>query len=285
MSVLFVIEKLALMVQYQDLGRFGYLHQGFSHSGAMDETAFAINNRLLGNDENAPQLEIALGGLQLSVIADCTIAISGAYLKPMLNNKPLVNFATCRVLQGDILSFGFAQSGQYLYLAVSGGFTVSPFLGSCSTTKRLNIAPGGALQIGDLLSGGTGLGIKLHGEPRHCLSDFQHNIIEVIPAYQHPAFSAESRQHFISQAFTIQASDRMGTRLSANTPISWTKGELLSEGIVPGAVQILPDGNPIVLQKDAQSIGGYPKIGVVPSASRSLLAQMPVGRKVWFQFV
>lgn len=288
MSSLFLVEKLAPMTQYQDLGRFGHLHNGFSHSGAMDETAFRINNRLLGNDENATQIEFALGGLQLRALADCTIAISGAYLNPTLNGKPLVNFCTCKVEEGDILAFGFVNPkklvGQYAYLTVVGGFSVQSFLGSTSTTQRLNIFPSGELSVGSVLLGATTLSATPRGEPRYQLPNYRSEVIQVIPAYQYNQFSRAARQHFTHQTFTVKATNRMGKKLLAKQPIDYVGHELFSEGIIPGAIQIPPDGNPIVLQKDAQSIGGYPKIGVIVEPHRSLLAQMPVGRELRFIF-
>lgn len=288
MTSLFIIEKLAPITQYQDLGRFGHLDNGFSHSGAMDTLAFRINNRLLDNSDNATQLEIALGGLQLRALADCTIAISGAYLNPTLNGQPLVNFCACRIAVGDILAFAFANpkhlTGQYAYLAVAGGFTVTPFLGSTATTQRLNIFPDGELVVGSVLSGDVILVPKLQGEPRQQLPNYRGKVIKVIPAYQYQQFSAEEKQRFIAQTFTVKATNRMGTKLSAQQPIIYGGEELLSEGITLGAIQIPSDGNPIVLQKDAQSIGGYPKIGIVAEPYRSLLAQLPVGRKVRFAF-
>lgn len=289
MPSLFLIEKLAPMTQYQDLGRFGHLHNGFSHSGAMDMSAFRLNNRLLGNDENATQIEFALGGLQLRALTDCTIAISGAYLNPTLNGKPLENFAVHHVFRGDVLVFGFATdnvSGQYAYLATAGGFDVRPFLGSTATTQRLNLYPNtfsaDALAVYSVLSGNARLAPLSRPRRAESLPDYGCELIEVIPAYQYAQFSDVAKQHFTAQSFTVNATNRMGTKLSAEQPISYDGGELLSEGIIPGAIQIPPDGNPIVLQKDAQSIGGYPKIGVIAEPYRSLLAQMPVGREVRF---
>lgn len=291
MSSLFLIEKLAPITQYQDLGRFGHLHNGFSHSGAMDETAFAINNRLLGNDDNVTQIEIALGGLQVRALADCTIAISGAYLNPTLNGKPLANFASHAILQNDVLAFGFAadnMSGQYAYLAVAGGFEVKPFLDSTATTQRLAIYPnnygGGALGEYSILAGDNRLAPLLHSLPIHQQPDYANTMIEVIPAYQFEQFNEIAKQQFTNQTFIVKATNRMGTKLSAEQPMNYDSGELLSEGIIPGAIQIPPDGNPIVLQKDAQSIGGYPKIGIITEPYRSLLAQSPVGHEVRFQF-
>lgn len=293
MSSLFLIEKLAPMTQYQDLGRFGHLHNGFSHSGAMDETAFAINNRLLGNADNATQIEFALGGLQLRALADCTIAISGAEFNATLNGKPLANFASHTVLQNDVLAFGFAAdtvSGQYAYLAVAGGFAVKPFLDSTATTQRLAIYPnhysgGEALGEYSILAGDNRFAPLLQSLPKHQQPDYANTMIEVIPAYQFEQFSETARQQFSTQTFSVKATNRMGTKLTAEQPIIYDGGELLSEGIIPGAIQIPPDGNPIVLQKDAQSIGGYPKIGVVPSDSLSRLAQQRAGQGIRFYWL
>ncbi len=289
MSELFVIETCAPITQYQDLGRFGQLHQGFSHSGAMDGKAFAINNRLLGNDANATQLEIAPGGLKLRALADCTIAISGAYLTPTLNGQPLVNFCAASVRAGDRLAFGFAKVGQFAYLAVAGGFSVEAFLHSCATTPRLGIYPGGQLHVGSKLHGKlheTAKPVdKLPGEPRQYLPDYRSEVIAVMPAFQYARFPKASIRDLENQRFTVQSGNRMGTRLSAEKAIVWTDGELLSEGLIAGAIQIPPDGNPIVLQKDAQSIGGYPKIGVVPPDALSLLAQKNAGSRVTFRWL
>lgn len=283
---LFVIQRLAPITQYQDLGRFGHLHEGFSHSGAMDEIAFVMNNRLLGNDDNTAQLEIAPGGLHLKCLVDCTIAISGAYQNPTLNSKPLVNFCATQVHADDVLAFGFANVGQFSYLAVAGGFSVTPFLGSSSTTKRLQIYPNGeALTVGSFLTGQPIVIDKLQGERRHALPDYREKTLDIVPAHQHQQFSTQARDDFTSQPFIVDASDRMGTRLSGKHPISWSGGELLSEGLLAGSVQIPPDGNPIVLQKDAQSIGGYPKIGRLTPQSQALLAQKQVGEKIHFRWV
>lgn len=285
MTELFVVEKCAPITQLQDHGRFGQLHQGFSHSGAMDGEAFAINNQLLGNEHNATQLEIAPGGLRLRALADCSVAISGAYLTPTVNKQPLVNFCATHIHKGDVLAFGFGKIGQYAYLAVVGGFSATPFLGSCATTKRLAVYPDGELQVDSILRGSGVVMDKLQGEPRQNLPDYRREVIDVLPAFHYAQFSPDAIQYLQDQALTVQSSDRMGTRLSATKPIVWSGGELLSEGLIPGAIQIPPDGNPIVLQKDAQSIGGYPKIGVLTQQSRGLLAQKRAGQSVRFRFV
>jgi len=287
MAELFRITRLAPLTQFQDMGRYGHLSVGFSLSGAMDSTAFALNNELLGNASRATQLEIAPGGLELLALSDCVVAISGTYANPCLNGQPLVNFCCHRIVAGDVLSFGFSKLGLYSYLAVSGGFDVVPFLGSTATTRRIGIFPdrGKPLVKGSVLSGGRGLDIALRGIPRQMLPHYAGNVIEVVPAYQYEYFSRDVSRQFATVPFTVKMSDRMGTRLSCLTPLTYAGDELLSEGVMVGAVQIPPDGQPIVLQRDAQSIGGYPKIGVIPEKSRSLLAQMAVGRTLRFTWL
>ncbi len=284
---LFVIKALAPITQYQDLGRFAYLHQGFSVSGPMDDEAFAINNRILGNDANATQLEIAPGGLCLRCLQDCTISIAGAYAMPTLNGEPLINFCATQIKKGDELRFGFAKVGQFCYLAVAGGFSPTPFLGSTSTTKRLHIFPDEELTVGSYLVGKGLVLEKLQGEKRELLPRYTESIIAVIPTFQYDEFSDKAKYHFTSQSFRVDKSDRMGTRLTRlinGEPVNWEGKELLSEGLLAGAIQITPEGNPIVLQKDAQSIGGYPKIGLLPPQSRSLLAQKKEGTVVQFRW-
>ncbi len=284
---LFVIKTLAPITQYQDLGRFGYLHQGFSVSGPMDDSAFEINNRILGNDASATQLEIAPGGLRLQCLQDCTISIAGAYAMPTINDSPLINFCATQIKKGDELQFSFAKVGQFCYLAVAGGFSPTPFLGSHSTTKRLHIFPDKELTVGSFLVGRGLILDKLQGEKRESLPKYKESIIHVIPTFQYDEFSDKAKHNFISQSFRVEKSDRMGTRLTrlANgEPVSWAGKELLSEGLLVGAIQITPEGNPIVLQKDAQSIGGYPKIGLVPPQSCSLLAQKQTGSIVEFRW-
>ncbi|SUO95016.1 biotin-dependent carboxyltransferase family protein [Suttonella ornithocola] len=285
MTPLFKILQPAILTQLQDLGRFGQLHRGISVSGAMDETSFRLNNQLLDNSENAAQLEIAPGGLALEVLADCMIAIAGAYAMPTVDGKPLVNYHSYRVQAGQQLKMGYPKQGQYSYLAVQGGFQATPILGSLSTCARLELYPQ-RLGRGSLLFGETFTefpseqGVRWQAQPNRTEAK-----IEVIPAYQYDDFTEAAKQAFIEQKWRVQSSDRMGTLLSASNPVQWQGGELLSEGIIAGAVQISNNGMPIVLQKDAQSIGGYPKIGVLTGEARSRLAQMKAGSTIQFVFI
>lgn len=275
----------AVLTQLQDLGRFGQMHRGISVSGAMDETAFLLNNRLLGNDDNAAQLEVAPGGLHLEFLASAVASIAGAYANPTLDGKPLVNYHTFRAEKGQQLRMTYPKQGQYCYLAVAGGFRAEPILASLSTCARLALNPQNIQRGTELYADPSAAGRGEQGLRWKELPDRSMREIAVLPAYQYPAFSEAARRAFTEQKWKITKSDRMGTLLTAPQGIVWEGGELLSEGIVPGAVQISNNGMPIVLQKDAQSIGGYPKIGVLTREARSLLAQIKAGESIRFIFI
>lgn len=285
MTALFRIEQPAVLTQFQDLGRFGHMALGFPQSGPMDELAFAANNHLLDNPENAAQLEIAPGGVILAVLAECSIAIAGAYANPSLDDKPLVNFHSHQLRRGQELRMRFPRSGQYAYLAVKGGFSVPLVLGSSATCARIGIFPQRLRRGSVLESLAEGRFVPERGMPRAQIPDYRDDTFNVLPAYQYPQFSEKMRACFTAQCYRVATSDRMGTVLRGATPICFTGGELLSEGIVPGVIQINNEGQPIVLHKDAQTVGGYPKIGVLSAESRSRLAQCGQGREVRFRFV
>lgn len=286
MSAVIKIIQPAILTQLQDLGRFGHMHRGISVSGAMDEPAFLANNRLLGNDPNAAQLEIAPGGLILEFLADTTAAIAGAYANPTLDGKPLINYHSFHAKAQQQLRLSYPKTGQYSYLAIAGGFAAPKILGSRATCQRLGLIPL-AIQRNTIL---TRHDNPPHPAPRpqglrwHEYPERETQTIAVQPAYQYAEFSPEAKHLFTQQTWRVQQTDRMGTLLTGAEGVSWQGGELLSEGIIPGAIQISNNGMPIVLQKDAQTIGGYPKIGLLDSEARSQLAQMRSGESLRFTF-
>ncbi|MDO5091411.1 MAG: biotin-dependent carboxyltransferase family protein [Cardiobacteriaceae bacterium] len=284
MPVLFDILRTAPLTELQDLGRFGHMAIGISRGGAMDDYAFAQNNALLGNDDNAAQLEIAPGGLILEARCDATIAVSGAYAHPTLNGIPLINGHSHHIRAGDRLQWGYPRHGQYSYLAVLGGFVADPVLGSRATTTRLALAAQ-ALRVGSQLhiADTAARHIPLQGAKRAAMPDYRGEWLDVIPAWQYADFSDAARASFFSQPWRVVASDRMGVQLAGQNALSPPTHELLSEGILPGAIQINHSGQPIVLQKDAQTLGGYHKIGILDDASRILLAQSPPGKILRFR--
>lgn len=284
MPALFKILRLAPLTELQDPGRFGHMHIGISQGGAMDDVAFAQNNALLGNAPDAAQLEIAPGGLALEALCDATIAVNGAYAMPTLNGVALINGHSHHVRRGDRLQWGYARVGQYSYLAVYGGFSAEPLLGSRATTSRLALAAQ-VLRHGDVLHipQDCDRHVPLQGLKRQAMTDYRGDHLDVIPAWQYEDFSAEARARFFGQPWRVVTGNRMGIQLSARLPVAPPAGELLSEAILPGAIQINHKGQPIVLQKDAQTLGGYHKIGILTEAARILLAQSPPGKTVWFR--
>lgn len=280
----FEILRRAPLTELQDLGRFGHMHIGISPGGAMDTTAFLANNALLGNPAHAVQLETALGGLILKALCDTTVAIHGAYAAPVLNGKPMINGHSHHIRAGDTLAWGHARHGQYSYLAVLGGFRAEPLLGSCSTTARLALAAQ-TLATGSILhiEARAARHLPLKGQKRHTMPDYRGQWLDVLPVWQHHDFTKKARDIFFSQPYRITSGNRMGVQLAGAQALAVPQSELLSEGILPGAIQISHSGQPIVLQNDAQTLGGYHKIGLLTEASRILLAQSAPGKTIRFR--
>lgn len=274
--------------QIQDLGRYGELSNGISHSGAMDELAFRWNNALLNNDDTCAQIEIAIGGLSLQAQKDCIIAISGAYMACLCNGEPLINWCSHHIKKGDRLTFSHANQHVFCYLAVSGGFQSPALFNSRSTITRLKLGGinGRALAKDDVIALGKNKSSQAHiSFNRALIPNYKPEQMGVIASYQFDGFSKKVIDLFSSQAYTVSRSDRMGSLLQADKTLSYKGGELASEGTVMGSIQITNSGQPIVLQRDAQSIGGYPKIGVVCRFDLNRLAQKTLNQKVTFKFI
>lgn len=278
----------------QDLGRFGYQHLGLAPGGAADEHAFLWANRLLGNSPNSPALEICLGGLHLEAELATRVALTGADAQAALNGQRLAAWQTVDLKAGDRLKFGHPQSGVRSYLAVQGGFHVTPSFGSVATVMREGIGgldgAGSALKKADRLlfaqaSGG-------HSTPGHLpkrvppayLPDYSETpVLRVIEGHQAMLFEKKQLEVFYSSDYLINSqSDRMGARLTGPSLTPREEG-IISEGTSFGAIQVPPDGQPIVLLKDRQTIGGYPKLGTVFALDAFALAQRQPNTQVRFE--
>lgn len=270
----------------QDGGRQGWQRQGVSPGGPVDKHAAAWANRLLGNTQGVPLLEIALGGAELDVQADTWLALTGAELPATLDGEPLPGWSRFRVGAGQRLKLGFARAGQRAYLAAAGGFLAQPILDSVATQVREKL--GGLAGNGQPLAAADLLQCAAYGErftrsasvPWPYRPDYREApTLRVLPGPD--AFSEEQRQAFFGQSWQISPqSDRMGVRL---------RGEALSAprrqwslGIVEGAIQVPPDGQPIILLADRQTMGGYPLLGVLHPLDIGRLAQCPAHSQVQF---
>lgn len=285
----FKVLKPGMLTLLQDLGRHGYQHLGVTSGGPMDEVAFLWGNSLLDNDDNAAQLEITFGMLALEATQPTSIALAGADLGATLNGDSIMPWQTYAVKAGDVLTFQQPKFGLRAYLAVKGGFLAEPVLGSVATVIREQLGgftgKGDKLQKGDLLPYAPTQQHTPRHLPRLAIPNYDQTEIDVVTGYQYKSFSGLDRAHFFSSAYTLsQNCDRMGYRLDGR-PIGKDQPGIISEGIAYGAIQIPSDGQPIILLKDRQTIGGYPKIGCVTSISGSLLAQKKPGDKIGFRYM
>ncbi len=277
----FEVVNGGLFTTVQDLGRFGFMHLGMTQSGAMDEYAYRWSQKLLGN-QNGNALEI-MAGLKLKATVPIQIALCGADLDFKLNGIPQPLWQTHTIRAGDILSFEKRISGQRAYLAVKGGFGVPKKYGSYSTTLRESI--GFRLQKGDLLPfDSCDDNHMTYRVKQPYIPDYGDSLtLRIVLGYQESFFDKEEKEKFFSSSYEVTLqSDRMGYKLKG-PPITPTQGGIISEAIAFGSVQIPKDGEPIVLLKERQTIGGYPKIGTILPIDCFRLAQVPIGSSVKFE--
>lgn len=282
----FEVIKPGILSTLQDWGRYGYQHIGLTTGGPMDEHAFCWANWLLENEMNMAQIEITWGKLILKAHEPTIIALTGADLKAKLNDQYISPWTTYNISKGDILSFDSPVQGLRAYLAVSGGFNVKDSLGSIATIVREHIgglANGEPLKEGDLIPFSPSSENRLKRVPKWAIPDYGAPLsLGVMLGYQQDSFSKTALDTFFSTQYEVsQNIDRMGYRLTG-TPISGSLNGIISEGIAYGAIQVPQDGQPIILMKDRQTIGGYPKLGCLSALGASQLAQRAPGTSVSF---
>jgi len=286
MSRGFLVENGGVQSSIQDAGRRGFSDIGLTQSGAMDEMAFGYANFLVGNDFNTPCIEVALGGLVLKAQSDMCIAICGATMHPKLNGHTMSLWQIHQIKSGDMLAFAYASEGQFAYLAVAGGFQTPHLYGSFSTSVKEGLGgiEGRKLKAGDQLptSGARCPMDRRKLEKQHIPHYPDEITLRLVKGYQEEMFDASAQATFFNSVYTFKGEgDRMGYRLSGEKVVPSATG-ILSEPICYGAVQIPSHGEPIVLLKERQTIGGYPKIGSVIAVDCFKLAQLRSSGRVRF---
>jgi KipI family sensor histidine kinase inhibitor len=293
------VKKLPPSVLYQDLGRNLVSHFGLTSGGAADVMSFYWANRLLGNEPNSTVLEIMFGNCQFIAQATNYIVVTGAKAPIFVNDNEAETWQLIKLNKGDVVNIGYASSGLRLYLAIEGGFKAQSFWESTSAVLREN--------IGQTISNNETL--YFNNDKRHVanksrdvpIRQLAGNLQPIYPdqitvrvtldeqvheLYQSQSINGADKQAFLSASFTVSpASDRMGVRLHAGSQPLRHKLSLESEGIGLGAIQVPPDGNPIILLADRQTIGGYPKLGHVIAPDCYRLSQAQPGTKVRFELV
>ena len=265
--------KPGFQTTVQDLGRFGYAHQGISASGAADALALRAGNRLVGNRENTPALEMTLTGGVFELESAGVIALTGSDFSAGL---PL--WTAVEVKAGAIISCGASRSGARCYLAVRGGIAVRKVLGSVSVHLVSGVG-GRALRSGDVLP----IGEDVVGPP------VRGNYAALAGAGTLRTTEGPQAEWFGDELCreeyeVTEASNRMGVRLRGRA-IPSPHGHMVTEGVALGAVQVPPDGQPIILFVEHQTTGGYPKPANVISADFTRLGQLRPRARVHFERV
>jgi biotin-dependent carboxylase-like uncharacterized protein len=273
------ILEVGASVLVQDRGRPGWAHLGVPRSGALDGPAAALAQRLVGNDEDAACLEVLLGGLALETDQACWVAVTGAPCEVMVDGRPRELAAPVRLEAGSVLRLGVPAQGLRSYVAIAGGIDVPPVLGSRSTDTLGRLGPAG-VSVGHRLPVGPPTGSPAGVDtPRPPASGPLH--VTVGPRAER--VDGDVVDLLCRAAYVVSpSSDRIGLRLQGEPLPLRTSEELPSEGVVLGAVQVPPDGLPVVFLADHPTTGGYPVVAVVDEGDLWQCAQLRPGEPVTF---
>jgi KipI family sensor histidine kinase inhibitor len=281
----FEVLEGGLLTTVQDAGRPGWRRLGVPASGALDRAALAAANGAVGNDLAAAALELTFPGPRLRALAEVAIAVAGADLGARHNQAPIDPADPVVVRPGEVVDFTAPRSGQWAYLAVAGGVDVPQVFGSRATYARggLGGMGGRALRAGDVIGRGEGAtGPRRPGRSGWVTG--RERPIRVIMGPQADAFAAEAQAMLLGQPFEVTPRrDRSGMRLRGPGLRHAGSAEILSDGLLPGAVQVPAEGQPIVLLADGPTTGGYPKIAWVIAADLDRLAQAASGATLRFE--
>ena len=277
--------RAGIQTTVQDQGRSGYRHLGVAHSGALDAPALLLANRLVNNPGHFAGLEMVVGPIALRFSEASWLAICGADFDADLDGVALRSGWRVYAQPGQVLTWRGARQGMRAYLAVAGGIAVPEVLGSRSTDIAAQFGGfmGRALQHGDQLPIDVVAADARCDRSVGCLQRLWTPELRVLPGPEYAEFGAQAQQAFWQQAWAVShQSNRMGYRLEGTPLTRAASGDLLSHAVMPGVIQVPPNGLPIVLLADAQATGGYPRIGVVIAADLWKLAQARPGTRFCF---
>ncbi|KAF0863996.1 MULTISPECIES: biotin-dependent carboxyltransferase family protein [Pseudomonas] len=279
-----LVERSTTLIQLQDSGRFGTRQLGVTQGGATDWISMFWANWLLGNPLGAAVIEITLGGLSLIAQQDACLALAGADLGATLDGQPIQPWRSFLVRRDQRLVFRQPIQGARAYLAAPGGFDATPTMGSKSTVCREGLGglhgSGQALAIGDRLRWSNTSPAPRELEANRIPDLSPAKPLETVLGAQIADFAGQSLFDAFNSPWQVDSrADRMGVRLLGPT-LRYQGKALISEGIPLGAIQIPPDGQPIVLLNDRQTIGGYPRLGALTPRSLARLAQCVPGTRL-----
>ncbi|MEU5002508.1 biotin-dependent carboxyltransferase family protein [Streptomyces sp. NPDC021622] len=278
----FAVVRAGALTTVQDQGRPGHAHLGVPRSGALDPAAARLANRLVGNPPDAAVLETTLNGCSVRPRCEVTVAVAGAPCPVRVDGRPAAWGAPVRVPAGALLDIGAAVSGVRSYVAFGGGVAVEPVLASRSTDLLSGLGPplladGTVLPLGSVVAPHARVDTVPHPAPPHEL------VLRVTPGPRADWFTSGALRTLTTRAYRVSsASNRIGLRTEGPSLERAFTGELPSEGMVLGAVQVPPDGRPVVFLADHPTTGGYPVIAVVREADLGAAAQAVPGTPLRF---
>lgn len=286
----FVVHEAGPQTTVQDLGRPGYLRYGIPPSGPMDLAAFLLANWLVGNPDNAAALECTFSGPRLEMRGDGVIAVTGAEMPVTINDREVSRWTAVAVQDGVVLKLGPGRRGVRAYLAFAGGVDVPLALRSRSTYLRgaLGGVQGRQLMKGDVVNLLQSPMAARHRRVRpEMIPSYSDEVeVRVILGPQGDRFTREGIEAFLGEPYemTPQA-DRMGARLKG-PPVTHTRGhDIISDGIPLGGIQVVGEGQPIILLVDRQSTGGYTKVATVCSFDIGRVGQVNPGQRLRFKAI
>ena len=281
--------KSGLQTLIQDIGRKGHEAFGVPMGGAMDLQSYQLANWLVGNFLGSPVFEITLLGPKIEFHQNAIISITGANLSPKINDIEVPLYETLNVRKGTILSFGTIKNGCRTYLAINGEWKINQWLGSYSAFPFNNneATPDSLINKGKIITINTQNKISLKKIPKdlHPILNSSSDV-RVMFGPEFERFSKKNIASFFSKKYKITSnSNRMGYQLDNQLLDYQPINELISSGIIPGTIQITHTGQPIILMKDAQTTGGYPRIVNVIKADLDKLGQLKPGDELRFELV
>lgn len=285
MSIL-VIEP-GILTTTQDAGRKGFRRYGINPSGFMDTTAARIANILVSNQEDEAVLEMHFPAPVLKFEEPAFFSLCGADFKAKLNETEVENWHPLVAKKGDVLSFAEKVLGARLYLAVSGGFEIEKWLGSASA--NLKVGFGRPLRKGDriLIKRRTTIKLRNYKVSTSLIPRYSHfPTVRILAGPEFEKLTAISIQNLLEESYRISLdSDRMGFRLEGKPLYLIEEFEMVSSVVDFGTIQLLPNGQMILLMADHQTTGGYPRIAQIAKVDLPLVAQLNPNDKIYFKMI
>lgn len=276
--------KPGLYSSIQDKGRFGFENYGVPISGSMDQFSAILSNKIISNNDNDAVMEITMIGPTLKFNTETTISITGADISPLLNGESINLFKPYIIKNGDILSFGKLKSGLRCYLSVLNGFKTKKIMNSRSMytniTKEFRISKGDILNLESKINSNNTISLNDFDYLNH----FKGPYIEVYKGPEYEKLSIKQQTNLFNKKFTVSnKNNRMAYQM--NETIENNLDSIITSLVMQGTVQLTPSGEIIVLMRDNQTCGGYPRILQLNESSINKLSQKHMNDKIIFKLI